>query len=68
MALLANYRARRRTFTSERDSSDAHTAPAGSRRFDRVEMRVYKSIRGTADLDAMTEELCPADPGAIKSC
>jgi hypothetical protein len=31
-------------------------------------MRVYKSIRGTADLDAMTEELCPADPGAIKSC
>ena len=29
---------------------------------------LYRSIRGTSDLDRMTEEFCPADPGAIKSC
>jgi hypothetical protein len=40
----------------------------GLPRNDNRRSALYKSIRGTADLDGMTEELCPADPGAIKSC
>ena len=29
---------------------------------------LYKSIRGNPDLDGMSEELCPSEPGVIKSC